>query len=298
MKRINELPANNLPTVQSVWTKTIEHDLRQQGRNVERVLEEAGLAQRTINREGGRIPWLAQSSLMEIAARELADDCYGLHLAATVDVRDADVLAYLGLASRTLGDALANLARYVRVFTEMGGLDLSAGDDEVTVNLIPVMENFAGTGAGFAVNWNISGNPSLDTTIKPLDYNNDPLPTGAIYNTGNFSVEDNSVSGKTYKASPFSDTWMYAIDYNVNGGKDTNDNYLIFDVTKSTGVLIADFIASNNFMFAVDIFGGPCNPTCVVAAKVPEPATWLMFFAGLAGLTYLLRRRRVFARAA
>ena len=135
MKRINELPANNLPTVQSVWAKTIEHDLRQQGRNVERILEEAGLAQRTINREGGRIPWLAQSSLMEIAARELADDCYGLHLAAKVDVRDADVLAYLGLASRTLGDALANLARYVRVFTEMAGLDLSAGDDEVTVNL-------------------------------------------------------------------------------------------------------------------------------------------------------------------
>jgi len=54
---------------------------------------------------------------------------------------------------------------------------------EVTVNLIPVMENFAGTGAGFAVNWNISGNPSLDTTIKPLDYNNDPLPTGAISRT-------------------------------------------------------------------------------------------------------------------
>ena len=129
------MPANNLPTVQSVWAKAIEHDLRQQGRNVERILEEAGLAQRTINREGGRIPWLAQSRLMEIAARELADDCYGLHLAERVDVRDADVLAYLGLASRTLGDALANLARYVRVFTEMAGLDLSAGDGEVIVNL-------------------------------------------------------------------------------------------------------------------------------------------------------------------
>jgi hypothetical protein len=135
MKRINELPASNLPTVQSVWAKAIEHDLRQQGRNVERILEEAGLAQRTINREGGRIPWLAQSSLMEIAARELGDDCYGLHLAAKVDVRDADVLAYLGLASHTLGDALANLARYVRVFSEMAGLNLSAGDDEVIVNL-------------------------------------------------------------------------------------------------------------------------------------------------------------------
>ena len=66
------------------------------------------------NREDGRIPWLAQSSLIEVAARELADNCYGLHLAARVDVRDADVLAYLGLASRKFGDALANLARYAR----------------------------------------------------------------------------------------------------------------------------------------------------------------------------------------
>ena len=131
------MSANNLPTVQSVWAKAIEHDLRQQGRNVERILEEAGLAQRTINRDGGRIPWLAQSRLMEIAAGELADDCYGLHLAERTDVRDADVLAYLGPASRTLGEALAKLARYVRVFTEMAGLELSAGDDEVIVSLIP-----------------------------------------------------------------------------------------------------------------------------------------------------------------
>ena len=111
--------------------------MRQQGRNVDKVLGEAGLDLRTVNREGGRIPWLAQARLMEIAARELADDCYGLHLAARVDVRDADVIAYLGLASRTLGDALANLARYVRVFTEAARLDLSTDDGAVIVGLIP-----------------------------------------------------------------------------------------------------------------------------------------------------------------
>ena len=102
------MPANSSPTVLSVWPKTIVHDLRQQGRNVDKVLGEAGLDLRTVNREGGRIPWLGQARLLEIAARELGDDCYGVHLAARVDVRDADVIAYLGLASRTLGDALAN----------------------------------------------------------------------------------------------------------------------------------------------------------------------------------------------
>src|SRR4249920_1521066 len=44
MKRINELPANNLPTVQSVWAKAIERDLRQQGQ------------ERPKNPRGGRPP--------------------------------------------------------------------------------------------------------------------------------------------------------------------------------------------------------------------------------------------------
>jgi hypothetical protein len=99
-----------------VWPRTIIADLRRHGRNIDRILDEAGLNQRRVNREGGRIPWQAQAKLMDIGARELADDCYGIHLAAKVDVRDADALAYIGLASHTLGDALANIARYSQTF--------------------------------------------------------------------------------------------------------------------------------------------------------------------------------------
>ena len=56
-----------------------------------------------------------------------------------------------------------------------------------------------------------------------------------------------------------------------------NDNYLIFDVTKASGLLISDFAAINGFLFAVDIFSETGNPsnTCVVAAKVAEPGTVL-----------------------
>ena len=136
------MPANSSPTVLSVWPKTIVHDLRQQGRSVDKILGEAGLDLRTVNREGGRIPWLGQARLLEIAARELADDCYGVHLAARVDFRDADLIAYLGLASRTLGDALANLARYIRVFSEAARLDLSTDDGAVIVGLIPAEPSY------------------------------------------------------------------------------------------------------------------------------------------------------------
>jgi AraC-like DNA-binding protein len=65
---------------------------------------------------------------MEIAARELGDDCYGIHLAAKVDVRDADAIAYVGLASHTLGEALVNIARYVQIFNEVLQFDLSTED--------------------------------------------------------------------------------------------------------------------------------------------------------------------------
>ena len=136
------MAASTVPTVLSVWPRVIVGDLRGRGKNVLNVLDEADLSLHGVNREGGRIPWPAQSRLMEIAARELADDCYGLNLAARVDVRDADVVAYLGLASRTLGEALANLARYLRVFTEVARLDLSADDGAAIIGLIPVNRSY------------------------------------------------------------------------------------------------------------------------------------------------------------
>ena len=137
------MAANGSLTVLSVWPKTIVHDLRQQGRHVDKVLGEAGLDLRTVNREGGKIPWIGQARLLDIAARELADDCYGIHLAQRVDVRDADVIAYLGLASRTLGDSLANLARYGHVFTEAVQFELAIEDGAASVDFIPTSPTFA-----------------------------------------------------------------------------------------------------------------------------------------------------------
>jgi mannose/fructose-specific phosphotransferase system component IIA len=52
---------------------------------------------------------------------------------------------------------------------------------------------------------------------------------------------------------------------------------------------------TDGYIFATDIFRG--GATFNVAAKVPEPATWLLFFAGLAGLTLLQQRRRKAVRA-
>ena len=121
--------------VRSVWPRVIVRDLRKHGKDVGRILGESGLDLRTINREEGRIPWEKQARLMEIVARELGDDCYGLHLSAKVDVRDAAALGYLGLASRTLGDALSNFERYVQTFTEAVQLSLFTNGETAVVQL-------------------------------------------------------------------------------------------------------------------------------------------------------------------
>ena len=128
--------SNQALTVLSVWARVIVTDLRRHGRNVEAALDEVDLNLRVVNREGGRIPWEAQAKLMDIAARELADDCYGLHLASKVDVRDVGVIAYIGVASRTFGDALANLARYVQVFNEALRFDLSTEDGATIIGIM------------------------------------------------------------------------------------------------------------------------------------------------------------------
>jgi len=170
---------------------------------------------------------------------------------------------------------------------------------EVTVNLISVMNDFAGTGAGFAINWNITGNPNLTTNIDAHDAANDPLPSGVTYDPTHFAIKDGTATNNNYKASPFGDNWMYAIEYTVNGGRASNDNYLIFDVTKASGLLISDFAAINGFLFAVDIFsetGTPCN-TCVVAAKVAEPGTAPLMIVATLGMLFLMQRRRKSVRA-
>jgi hypothetical protein len=58
--------------VLSVWPRTIVADLCRHDRNVDRVLEEAGLDLQMVNREGA-FPGRLRQGLMEIAARELPD---------------------------------------------------------------------------------------------------------------------------------------------------------------------------------------------------------------------------------
>ena len=99
--------------------------------------------------------------------------------------------------------------------------------------------------------------------------------------------------------SPFNATgaFDYAINRTNNGGDPTT---LSFDVTKSGGssIFISNFLTGNDgggYFFGVTV-QGTTNGFVVArgpGVQIPEPATWAMFFATLAGLTLFYRRRKL-----
>src|SRR6266404_1234482 len=145
---------------------------------------------------------------------------------------------------------------------------------QVTVSVSNEGVGFANTGAGYAISWDITGNPSLTSvTIDPLT----PQPT-------DFHVET-FTSGQGYTASPFTsgangNDFQYAIDF--TGATNAHENLLVFDVTLSTGLLLTNFIGNPTYVFAADVLGTGTNGVARdVAASgapitVPEPKTWLL----------------------
>ena len=118
-------------------------ELRKAGADLESALREAGLEVRTINHEDAWIPFTRHAALMEIAARELKDDCYGAKFGARVDPREAGALAYMGAACRTLEDGLRNFERYSHVVTEAFRIRLKVEGNRAKIVVEPIDPAFA-----------------------------------------------------------------------------------------------------------------------------------------------------------
>src|SRR5262249_56871070 len=110
MRKKDLMPKDIPVSVRSLWTRCAAQELKAKGAEVETALAECGLDWRSLNRANGWIPFVHHAELLEIASREFKNDLYGLSLAQRVDVRDGDVLSYLGLASETVEAALRNMA--------------------------------------------------------------------------------------------------------------------------------------------------------------------------------------------
>jgi AraC-like DNA-binding protein len=108
--------------IEARWATYIADDLRRAGHALDGPLKEVGLSRTDVARPDGRIPYAAYMGLIERAALLLDEPGYGLKLGISHGVRDSGLVGFVALNSPTLGDALANVERYISVTNE--GLDV------------------------------------------------------------------------------------------------------------------------------------------------------------------------------
>jgi hypothetical protein len=92
---------------------------------------EVGLDPATCSERDARIPYRQLVALYEAAARLTGDPWFGLHVGAAVDLRNFGLVGYLALTSATLGDAFAQLARYLPLWTTGAGFQLQHSRTDV-----------------------------------------------------------------------------------------------------------------------------------------------------------------------
>ncbi len=131
-----------MPRVRAVGAWIVLQQLRRQRLDVDEIVKAARLELQTLNRKDAWIPFAKHAELLEIAARETGDDFLGLNAASLIDPRDLGAIGYVGLSSRTLGDALLNLKRYLATISEAVRIDLIVDDGQVRLTSEPVEASF------------------------------------------------------------------------------------------------------------------------------------------------------------
>jgi AraC-like DNA-binding protein len=112
--------------------------LARAGRPAADILRQAGIERARIESPAGRIAFSRHAALLEVAAEELADDLFGMRFGLTRDLRDAGLIAYVALNSATFAEAVRNLDRYLRVFTEGFQFRGSVDGDTVVLTGMPL----------------------------------------------------------------------------------------------------------------------------------------------------------------
>jgi AraC-like DNA-binding protein len=130
------------PRCMAVAAKLAAKKLKNVGADVDQILGKAGLTQRAVNREGAWISEDSMGQLLDLCAEELGDPHFGLHLGEQGDPRDYGPIAYIGISSETLGDAIRNLQRYLHTVTEGWKIELSVDDENAVIEYLPTIPRF------------------------------------------------------------------------------------------------------------------------------------------------------------
>ena len=120
-------------TVDARWACLTFQQLKERGIPTDRALKEAGLYRSQVRDPDKRIPFYKHALFMEIAAQRLDDPFFGLHLGTSIHPKQVGLLGYVTLNSATLGEAMKNMERYLRVLSEGAELKVEIHKDQVAV---------------------------------------------------------------------------------------------------------------------------------------------------------------------
>ena len=127
------------PTVTGFAINCAIAALRKHNIDPQQLLRRAGLSERSFDDPQARVTTLLQARFLEYSAEALGDTAFGLHLAEEGDPRDAGLIFYVGSVARNVGEALALVARYIRIADESVRMKLARQQEGFKVEI-----NFAG----------------------------------------------------------------------------------------------------------------------------------------------------------
>ena len=119
-----------------LWTRGVAaretlRYLERRGIDTEPALLGAGISRSQLSQDDIGLSVGSQYRFLELAAAEADDSLLGLHVAAEMDIRAVGILFYLTGSSRTVSEALENLARYSQTTNEALVGEISRQKDEV-----------------------------------------------------------------------------------------------------------------------------------------------------------------------
>jgi AraC-like DNA-binding protein len=85
------------------------------GIDADKVLGAAGLDRAVLSQSAGFVPTAAFALVLEEAARASGDSCFGLHFGEQFEPKDIGALTYVILNSPTVGAAMQDAVRYIRI---------------------------------------------------------------------------------------------------------------------------------------------------------------------------------------
>ena len=128
------------PVAVGVAARETLNYLDRRGIDPEPALLGAGISRRQLSQDELVLPVASQYRFLELAASEANDQLLGLHVAAEMDLRSIGILFYLTGSTRTVSEALENLARYSRTTNEALVVEISRQKDEVILAIRHVQE--------------------------------------------------------------------------------------------------------------------------------------------------------------